>query len=222
MRCAPLEPAERGVAGIVIVGSVGHTTDGSDDAVGVTERGVRLQAKVPENDRRAITGVAHAPDERVVAGHAGLGESAPRLPVAVLAQLVQEDEVCALATSGTSRRRLDSVLPAVGELQPLRAVRVPDVLDLGGEFGVALRQVDAHRPGVLGLLEVLGRAERQVDAQHVQEEQRQNAAHRGLAVLASDLDHHGLVAQVPRRLDVTDYLERVDEEPSLPGEQADA
>ena len=139
----------------------------SVDAVGVTERQVRLLPKAHQHDGRVITGVGQAPGLRLGARHHGLGDRAPRVPVRVLAQLVEDNQVGGQATPGLTVAGLDLV-PFPGlKVEGFLAVDLVDVLDGGGQFGHGLCDVDAAAPQLLGDVEVLGGAQRHLHAEHV-------------------------------------------------------
>jgi hypothetical protein len=81
--------------------------------------------------------------------------------------------------------------------------------------GVPCGDVDRALPDLLGDVEVLGGADDQADAPHVQEEQRQDLQERRLAVLAGDQQHDRAEPERP----VGQQLEGVDRQPLLPGQQ---
>ena len=177
---------------------------------------------MPQHHGRCVARVAHAPYERVVARDGGLCQRAPRLPVAVLAQLVHEDEVGALAAPRLAGGGLDAVLAVARQLDALGAVGHPHVLDLGGELRVALRHLDGGGPRVLGLLQVLCCSQHERHAEDVEREERQHHADERLAVLSAYLHHDRAVPEPPRGVEAALDLQRVDEEPFLPRVEGEA
>ena len=180
---------------------------------------MRLLAKAHEHDGRVVTGVGQAPGLRLGARHHRFGDRAPRVPVCVLAQLVEDNQVSGQATPRLTIRRFDLVaLPGL-EVERLLAVDLVDVLDGGGQFRHGLGDVDAAAPQLLGDVEVLGGAQRHLHAQDVHGPKAEDLRERGLAVLACDQEDHG---PEPEACPGPVELERPDEGLLLPREQRDA
>lgn len=157
-----------------------------NDAVGVTDGAVRLHAQVPENDARAVARIGYAPDDGGAFRLDGLARGVPCVERLVRSQLVEHHEVAGLAARVLVVGGGDLVAAVALEPQLLRALAAEYLLDLGRELLVALGLVDRRLPRLLGLRQVLRRAENERHAQHVDEEQGEDHREVGLAVLSSN------------------------------------
>ena len=184
-------------------------------------------AKLTQYHRLDVAGVREAEDQGVRAGHRRLGHRVPRQPVALLAELVEHDQIAGEPAASTTASRLHLPAAPTPQLQSVLAVRRNDLVNRGDELRTQVDilailvliglgdQLDRAVHDLFGRVEILRRPEHEFPLEHVQDEQAEHLRDRRLSGLASHQEQDDLEPKPALR----QKLQCMDEEPLLPRKQ---